>query len=159
MESKSEELLGKQIKLLNERHLHYKVIDCIRNNFAELVVVPGLGEMQTTAGLRIDAKKKGYTAGQPDIPILNQTSQYSGFAIELKTPKGDGEVSARQKDYLERLRDLNYKTLISNDYDVVAIELSKFYMDVRFPCRCCSVGFKFKQMLNGHLNTWRAKEI
>jgi len=107
----------------------------------------------------MNAKKKAHTVGQPDILILNRTSQYKGFAIELKTPKGDGEVSARQKDYLERLRDLNYKTLISNDYDVVAIELSKFYMDVRFPCRCCSVGFKFKQMLNGHLNTWRAKEI
>jgi len=40
-ESGSEELLGKQIKLLNERHLDYQVIDCIRNNFAELVVVPG----------------------------------------------------------------------------------------------------------------------
>ena len=45
--------------------------------------------------------------------ILSQTSCHNGFAIELKTPKGDGVLSTKQRHYLDRLRWLNYKTLVS----------------------------------------------
>ena len=106
-------LLGQQIKLLNETDLHYKVMDCIRVQFPELHVVPGLGEMQTTTQQRSDGWKKGYVGGQPDLLILNRTTQFDGFAIELKTPKGDGVVSNKQTDYLEQLENLKYKTLVS----------------------------------------------
>lgn len=151
-------LLGQQIKLLNETDLHYKVIDCIRIKFAELVVVPGLGEMQTTATQRSDGWKKGYVGGQPDILILNQTTSHNGFAIELKTPKGDGELSTKQTDYLRKLKELNYKTLVSNDYDEILIELTKFYLDLRFPCHCCSKVFKSKETLSRHLKVFHPKE-
>ncbi len=43
-----------QIAMLNETDLHYKVVDCVRSKFAELIVVPGLGEMQTNAKQRSD---------------------------------------------------------------------------------------------------------
>ena len=91
-------LLGNQIELLNETDLRYKVIDCIRNKFVELVVVPGLREMQATKKQRIDGWRKGYIGGQPDILILNKTAKYDGFAIELKTPKGDGRLRDKQRE-------------------------------------------------------------
>ena len=128
-------LLGQQIKLLNETDLHYKVMDCIRTQFPELHVIPGLGEMQTTTQQRSDGWKKGYVGGQPDLLILNRTTQFDGFAIELKTPKGDGSVSNKQTDYLEQLGNLKYKTLVSNNYDVIVIELTKYHSDLRFPCQ------------------------
>ena len=114
-------LMAQQIKLLNETDLHYKVMDCIRTHFPEFHVSPGLGEMQTTTQQRSDGWKKGYVGGQPDLLILNRTTQFDGFAIELKTPKGDGQLSNKQVDYLEQLESLRYKTLVSNNYDVIVI--------------------------------------
>jgi hypothetical protein len=150
--------VGQQISVLNETDLHYKVIDCIRNKFAELIVMPGLGEMQTTARQRIDGWKKGYVGGQPDILILNQTLQHNGFAIELKTPKGGGTLSNKQRDYLERLKELNYKTMVSNDYDHIVIELTKFYLELRFPCSCCRKVFKSKDKVKRHMRVFHPKE-
>jgi len=150
-------LIAKQITLLNETDLHYKVMDCIRNQFPEFHVVPGLGEMQTTTQQRSDGWKKGYVGGQPDLLILNRTTTYDGFAIELKTPKGDGQLSQKQADYLKQLDDLRYKTLVSNNYDVIVIELTKYYDDLRFPCKFCSKVFKSKATLNGHLNCFHTK--
>ena len=75
-----------QMSLMCETDLHYKVINFIRKFFAEAVIVPGLGELQDTDAKRIDAWKKGYKSGQPDILILNRTRNASGLAIELKTP-------------------------------------------------------------------------
>ena len=150
-------LLGQQIKLLNETDLHYKVMDCIRTQFPEFHVIPGLGEMQTTTQQRSDGWKKGYVGGQPDLLILNRTTQFDGFAIELKTPKGDGSVSNKQTDYLEQLGNLKYKTLVSNNYDVIVIELTKYHSDLHFPCRFCSKAFKSKATLHGHLNCFHTK--
>ena len=150
-------LMGQQIKLLSETDLHYKVIDCIRPQFPEFHVIPGLGEMQTTTRQRSDGWKKGYVGGQPDLLILNRTTQYNGFAIELKTPKGDGQLSNKQTDYLEQLENLRYKTLVSNNYDVIVIELTKYYCDLRFPCKYLSKVFKSKATLHGHLKCFHTK--
>jgi len=154
--SYSAPLLGQQITLLNETDLHYKVIDCIRNKLLELVVVPGLGETQATKKQRIDGWRKGYVGGQPDILILNKTAKYDGFAIELKTPKSDGSMSDKQREYLAQLEELNYKTLISNDYDVIVIELTENYTDLRFPRRCCSKVFKSRGTLDGHATVFHS---
>jgi hypothetical protein len=144
-------LIAKQIKLLNETDLHNKVVDLIRNTFPELKPVPGLGELQDTPIKRSDAYKKGYVGGQPDIMILNQTSKYNGFAIELKTPKGNGVIRDNQISYLDSLKDLKYKTLISNDYDEIVVELTRYYDDLRFPCPHCSKTFKSTITRSGHI--------
>ena len=81
-------------------------MDCIRAQFPEFHVIPGMGEMQTTTHQKIDGWKKDYLGGQPDLLILNRTTQYDGFAIELKTQKGDGQLSNKQADYLEKLKNL-----------------------------------------------------
>ena len=149
-------LVHKQIKLLNEKDLHYKVIDLIRTKFPELIVVPGLGEYQTTSQIRIDAFNKGYVSGQPDLIILNQTKDYHGFALELKSPNGKGVVSEKQVKYLETLKGVKYKTIISCDYDEIVIELTNYYNELRFPCSCCSKVFKSKTKLDGHLNAFHS---
>jgi prophage antirepressor-like protein len=146
-------LVAKQIKLLNETDLHYKVVDLIRNKFPDLIIVPGLGENQTTVQLRSDAFHKGYVGGQPDLLILNRSDKHNGFAIELKTPKGNGDIRVNQLNYLVNLENnLNYKTMISNDYDEIVIELTKYYDSLRYPCSCCSKVFKSKKALDGHTN-------
>jgi len=150
-------LLHKQMKLLNETDLHYKVIDLIRTKFTNMIVVPGLGELQTTSHARLDAYNKGYVSGQPDILILNQTKEYNGFAIELKTPKGNGVVHDKQVEYLATLNDLKYKTLISCDYDEIVIELTKYFNDIRFSCKCCSKVFKTLNTLDGHMKMFHTK--
>ena len=144
-------LVAKQIKLLNETDLHNKVVDLIRNTFPELKPVPGLGELQDTTQKRSDAYKKGYVGGQPDILILHPTSKYNGFAIELKTPKGTGTVSENQHTYLESLKEIRYKTLISHDYDEIVVELTRYYDDLHFPCPHCSKNFKTKRTRDGHI--------
>ena len=40
--------------------------------------------------------------------------------------------------------------LISNDYDTIAIEVAKFYIDLRFPCRCRNKVFRSKETLSLH---------
>jgi prophage antirepressor-like protein len=144
-------LVAKQIKLLNETDLHNKVVDLIRNTFPELLPVPGLGELQDTPKKRSDAYKKGYVGGQPDIMILHPSSKYNGFAIELKTPKGNGTVRENQHTYLESLKEIRYKTLISHDYDEIVVELTRYYDDLRFPCPHCSKNFKTKRTRDGHI--------
>ena len=75
-----------QIILRTETDLHYKVIDFVRTNYPEVVVIPGLGENQITKDLRIDSYRKGYIGGQPDILVISSHKTYNGLAIELKTP-------------------------------------------------------------------------
>ena len=83
--------------------------------------------------------------------ILNPTARYNGFAIELKTPKGDGVVHDKQITYLDSLKDIKYKTLISCDYDEIVVELTRYYDDLRFPCPHCSKTFKTTRTRSGHI--------
>ena len=94
-------LVDKQIKLLTEKDLHYKVMDCVRKRFPKFgVVIPRLGELQDSQEKRADAWKKGYKGGQPDLLIPIPSGDYNGLAIELKTPNGTGTTSQNQMDVL-----------------------------------------------------------
>ena len=57
------EIVHNQIKLLSEKDLHYKVVDCIRKHFPEMRVVAGLGELQDSTFKRSDAYKKATLGG------------------------------------------------------------------------------------------------
>ena len=127
--------LKHQWYIRNEKELHYKVINLIRTHFTDLIIIPGLGEHQTTTPLRSDAYNKGYQGGQPDILILNSTNLYKGLAIELKNPDGSGVVSEKQKNYLNRLKtECNYKILVSHDYDEIFIEIFNYSKDIVVYC-------------------------
>ena len=77
-----------QIQIINEKDLHYKVVNFIRRFHPDAIVIAGLGELQDTSQKRTDAFYKGYVGGQPDIVIMNKHNSYAGFAIELKTRRG-----------------------------------------------------------------------
>ena len=145
------------IELRTEKDIHYKVVDCIRKYFPRMQIIAGLGELQDTTMKRCDAYRKGYVGGQPDVIILNQTDQWSGFAIELKSPSGMWTLSNKQETYLENLEAIRYKTLISNNYDEILIELTNYYRDMlkdpRHLCPHCNKVFKFQKALNKHLRT------
>ena len=126
--SKPKPLEGMQIRLLNERDLHYKVVEFTRRFYPDAIIIAGLGENQDDPRKRIDSKMKGYTKGQPDLFFVNPRKGYSGLAIELKTPKGCGVVSPEQKTMLNRSEKEGYKTLLSNYYDVIVQEVC-LYME------------------------------
>ena len=52
-----------QLSLLDEKDLHYKVVDFLHTYHPEALIVAGLGELQDTIEKRIDAWRKGYTKG------------------------------------------------------------------------------------------------
>ena len=71
-----------------ERKLHYKVIKHIQSQYPSVIIIPGLGENQSTSFKRIDSNLKGYIAGQPDIILLSKFGNYTDVvSIELKCPE------------------------------------------------------------------------
>ena len=109
--------------------------------------------------LRCDACNKGYRAGQPDILILNHTKDYHGLALELKTPNGSGVVSLKQVHYLEDFNKQRFKTIISNDYDEIVIELSNYYNPIKYPCPRCRKQFNSIRTLNSHIRAFHSIDI
>ena len=120
-------LCGKQLKLLNETDLHYAVVRYIRRFHPEALIVAGLGEYQDTSFRRCDAYRKGYIGGQPDLIITNPMNGYNGFAIELKTPKGTGEIRSNQVTWLKLLRERGHRTMISNDYTDIVLRIDEYF--------------------------------
>lgn len=117
---------NKQMSLMNETDLHFKVIDFIRRYWPEANRIIGLGELQDSDNKRIEAYRKGYTKGQPDLIILNRTKDFSGLVIELKTPLGCGKTSPEQETMLERLKAEGYNTVVSYDYDELLVTLIEY---------------------------------
>ena len=78
--------------IMDEYQLHTKVVAYIRAYHKSALIAAGLGELQDTQSRRLQAWRKGYTRGQPDIMILNCSGPYIGLAIEFKSPKGTGEL-------------------------------------------------------------------
>ena len=133
-----------QIKLMNEYDLHVKVIGFIRRFREDAIIVPGSGELQYNTNMRHESYLKGYLGGQPDIIILNRHINYTGLAIELKTPKGNGVVSTNQLNYLTQLKTSGYKVIISNDYDDIIVQLLDYFQGIRYSCSYCYGKCKFK---------------
>ena len=52
-------LVGNQFKILNEADLHNKTIDFIRKQYPHAVIIPGLGELQTTPWARSKSLQGG----------------------------------------------------------------------------------------------------
>ena len=138
-------------KIENELDLHKKVIDYIRRFHNNLILVVGLGENQDTAGKRIQSWQKGYQKGQPDVIVQNAHKYYNGFCLELKTPKGNGELSEAQKETLERYGQQNYLTLVSHDYYEIVDVLKEYCRGLRIPCPRCPRRFKTEETLAAHL--------
>ena len=105
--------------IANEKQLHNKVVEWLRRFHPDVIIVPGLGELQKTDEARMEAWAKGYTKGQADLLILASTENYSGMCLEFKSPMGNGSLSDAQEMFLKRMHNNNFHVLVSNDYDEI----------------------------------------
>ena len=137
-------------KIENEYDLHTKIVNFIQNYYPNALMVATLGENQDTIDKRIKSKKCGYAKGSPDLIINNLHKNFRGFAIELKTPKGNGTLSKEQIKMLKRYEDNGFKTLVSNDYDECIKNVIEYFRDVRIACKYCSRRFKNTDSLSLH---------
>ena len=137
--------------LQSETDLHNKVVQAIRRFYPQAVLVAGLGELQDTSDKRIEAWRKGYTAGQPDILLLNHHAKWNGFALELKNPKGTGRLSDKQARCLDTYRTAGFKTLVSDCYDSILLEIFEYMQQTRLQCLVCKHKFKTQKTLDRHL--------
>ena len=83
-------------KIENETDLHTKVVSFLKKKYPHSLFRVSLGKNQCTSTMRIDSYKKGYLRGSPDLIINNLHKHYTGFAIEFKSPKGNGVLSPDQ---------------------------------------------------------------
>ena len=98
-------------KIENETDLHVKVVSFLKKRYPHSLFTVTLGENQDTVHKRIDSFKKGYLRGSPDLMINNLHKCYSGFAIEMKNPKGNGVLSADQFMMLRQYKKMALKPL------------------------------------------------
>ena len=111
-----------------ERKLHYKVIRHLQQQYPHVVIIPGLGENQSTELKRIDSHLKGYTSGQPDIILLAKYGVHTDvICLELKCPEKTIILPKEQAQLHQRLETINVDTLVSNSYDEIIIFLHERY--------------------------------
>ena len=137
-------------KIENEMDLQSKVVNFLRNRYPDSLFICTLGELQDTPQKRLDSYKMGYMKGIPDLLITNLHKKFAGFAIEFKTPKGTGIVSPDQESMLEKYKQNNWKTLLTNDYDDCIVQLVDYFEGVRVKCEHCSMKFKSKKTIKNH---------
>ena len=88
----------------NEKELHYKVVNLIRNYYPNSILVAAMGENQDTEEKRLDSWKKGFQRGTPDLMILDYHRDYKGLCIEFKSPTNNYEVSDSQIKMKEKYK-------------------------------------------------------
>ena len=142
---------NKMIMISNEKELHYKVVNLIKNYYPDAILVAGLGENQDTEEKRLDSWKKGYQRGQPDLMILDYHRDYKGLCIEFKSPTNVYEVSESQLKMKEKYKKNNYAFILSNDYDSISKKIHKYMAGVRILCEYCPKAFCSKNTLATHL--------
>jgi hypothetical protein len=142
---------SKIIKIHNEFDLHSKVVQFIRKRFQESLFTANLGELQDTSTKRLKSYNMGYIKGSPDLIIHNLHKTYSGFVIEFKSPTGKGRVSDEQTKLLKAYENNGFKTMLSNDYDLIIEDILEYFKDVRIKCQYCDRKFKSGDTLLKHL--------
>ena len=139
-------------KIENEMDLHVKVVSFLKKRYPHSLFTITSGENQDTVHKRIDSFKKGYLRGSPDLIINNLHKHYSGFATELKSPKGNGVLSPDQSMILLQYQNNGFETLVSNDYDHIIEQVIEYFRDVRIKCSYCPRRFISFQSLRNHIN-------
>ena len=125
-------------KIENETDVHVKVVSFLKKRYPYSLFTVTLGENQDTAFKRINSFKKGYLLGSSDLIINNLHKHYSGFAIEMRSPEGNGVLSPdHQSMMLRQYQNNGFKTLVSNDYDHIIEQIIEYFRDVRIKCSFC----------------------
>ena len=136
----------------SEYDLHKKVVNFIRNNYPKALLNATLGENQINSNMRLRSYNMGYQKGSPDLIIQNLHMRYSGFAIEFKSPSGNGKLSDEQQIMLQEYGNNNFKVLVINDYDEIIKEIIHYFDGVTIKCNHCSRKFKSTETLKNHSN-------
>jgi len=150
MKPESKSIMHNQFYMLDEYNLHTRIIKFIREYLPHFILVPGLGELQSTSESRISSYRKGYRGGQPDILILNKHKSFSGLAIELKTPKGTGALSEKQTDFLKDLENNGYKTVVSDKYEELIMILNEYDKGIQYRCNISGRYFSSLRLLQNY---------
>ena len=79
----------------SEYDLHKKVVNYIRNHHPKALLNATLGENQINSDMRLRSYNMGYQKGSPDLIIQNLHKVCSGFVIEFKNRRGNGQLSIR----------------------------------------------------------------
>jgi len=146
---------GRYIPLLqNEFQLHASLCDYVRGTYPAARISPGLGELQDTSSKRIECWQKGYQKGQPDLVLHVRSGNFSGLAIELKTPKGNGVVSLPQRKWLEDMARAGYRTLVSNSLEECKRYLDNHMSNARTCCALCGNSYKTEETLRKHIGKY-----
>ena len=138
-------------KIENEMDLHVKVVSFLKKRCSHSLFTVTLGENQDTVYKRIDSFKKVYLRGSPDLMINNLHKHYTGFCIEFKNPKRNGVLSPDQSKMMRQYHLNGFKTLVSNDYDLIIESLIEYFRDVRILCSYCPIRFISSQSLKNHI--------
>ena len=141
-------------KIENETDLHVEVVSFLKKRYPHSLFTVTLDENQDTVHKRIDSFKKGYLHGSPDLIINNQHKRYSGFAIKMKSLKGNGVLSPDQSMMLRQYQNNGFKTLVSNDYDQIIEQIIEYFRDVRMLCSYCPKRFISSQSLENHIKSF-----
>ena len=149
---------NKMIMISNEKELHYKVVNLIRDYYPDAILVAAMGENQDTEEKRLDSYKKGYQRGTSDLMILDYHKYYQGLCIEFKSPTNNYEVSESQLKMKEKYKKNNYVYILSNDYDKICKLIHKYMAGVRIPCEYCPKAFCSKKTLSSHYRVFHRIE-
>ena len=119
---------NKTVSLKNEHDLQSEVVSYLRET--DLTFCANMNGYLDTATKRIRSWQEGMSAGHPDLIIYTPNNTYNGMAIEFKSPTGQGVLSKKQNDWLDKLeKDCKYFCICSNDYAVIIECIVKFTLD------------------------------
>ena len=121
------------ISLMNEQALQRKVSSYLKKS--DLLFTSTLGSFLETAQSRMNAVASGYGGllrkGVPDILIFTPNNKYNGFALELKSPAGKGELTTEQYKWLQTLeKECKWFCMVSNDYEIIVETLTKYINNI-----------------------------
>ena len=137
-------------KIEDEYDLHTRVVRYIKRFYPDALIIDILGELEDSCRREIQSWNKGYQKDQADLIIPNLHKYYNGFCIEFKTPENNHMLYDAQKELLEKYSDNGYKTVASNDYDMIIKELNEYMWGVRVKCIYCNRKFKSNKTLSNH---------
>jgi len=117
------------LSITNEKELHNAVVNYLK--LTDLMFSCPLPIDLNTDNLRIEAVKNGYLCGMPDILIYTPNNKYNGMCLELKNPRGTGNLNKKQYDVLNNFDiECKYFCLVSNDYATIIECLVKYLYDI-----------------------------
>ena len=138
-------------KIESEFELHSKVINFIKNYYPFMLTTVCNPELSNdTSVKRIKCAQLGYVKGTFDVIINNLHKHFSGYAIEFKSPSGNGIISEAQQLMKTTYENNNFKTLISNSYDEIITSIIEYMRETRVKCNHCNCKFKSVKTLKNH---------